>query len=170
MPKSLADGHIKVAVLTTAPADPDEPTPTELAAGIDASCAILASDFTAGPTDSDKVNEKALCTVNNANALGASNYALAMTIFRYFDATTKNSHATEDALWAALKVKGSEVWVYVRETAKLSTDAWANNDEIRFGCHAIVDELQPPSNQGGYIKSRAPFEVQTGWPNILCLT
>ena len=165
--RSLADGHIKVAVLTTKPTDPSAPTPTELAAGIDAGCAILASDFNFGPTDSDKIAEKALCTVNNANAMGASNGQAAMTIFRYFDDTTKNSAATEDALWAALKVKGTTVWIYARETAKLSTEAWADTDEIYYGAEVLTDDLQRPQNAGGYIKSRAPMEVQVGYPNIL---
>ena len=34
--KSLADGRTKLAILSTAPADPSAPTVTELTAGIDA--------------------------------------------------------------------------------------------------------------------------------------
>jgi hypothetical protein len=70
MPKSLSDGHVKVAVLTTAPSNVKSPTVTELNAGIDASCRILSTGFTFGFTDSDKVAEKALCDTNNVNALG----------------------------------------------------------------------------------------------------
>ena len=62
-------------MLTTKPANPAAPTATELNAGIDLSCDVMASDFTWGATDSDKVAEKALCVENNANALGASNFA-----------------------------------------------------------------------------------------------
>lgn len=166
MPKSLADGHTKFTILTTEPANPEAPTAAELNAGIDASCDILASDFTWGATDSDKVAEKALCTENNANSLGASNFAAGITPFRYFDATTKNAHATDDAVFQALKVKGTELWGYARKTLKKSTEAWALDDEIYFGAHVITDEPQPPSDQGGYIKYRVPMEVQDGYPNI----
>jgi hypothetical protein len=48
MPKSLSDGHAKVAVLTTAPANLASPTVAELNAGIDASCRILRSGFASG--------------------------------------------------------------------------------------------------------------------------
>ncbi len=126
MPKSLADGHVKVAVLTVAPANLSSPTTTELNAGIDASCRILSSDFAFGWTDSDKVAEKALCDINNANAIAASNFQAGMTIWRYFNAGTGVADPTEDSLWTAVKVKGTTLYIYVRETGKLSTQAWAS--------------------------------------------
>ena len=51
MPKSLADGHIKIAILTTAPANLAAPTVAELNAGINAAARILASDWMFSPTD-----------------------------------------------------------------------------------------------------------------------
>lgn len=166
MPRSLADGHIKVAILTTKPANPAAPTVTELTAGIDASCAIMASDFAFGATDSDKVAEKALCVTNNAQALGAGNYTAAMTLFRYFDATTKNADATADTAFAAVETKGTTLWVYARETAKLATEAWAASDEIYLGAEVITDTPQPPSDRGGFIKRRTVMEVQDAHDNI----
>jgi hypothetical protein len=167
MPRSLADGHTKFTILTEEPVDPEAPTAAELNAGIDASCRILASDFTWGAGDSDKIAEKALCVENNANSLGASNFNGGITPFRYFDATTKNAHATEDAVFAAVKVKGTELWAYARRTAKKSTEAWAAADEIFLGGHVLTDEPQPPSDLGGYIKTRVPLEFQDGYPNIV---
>lgn len=166
MPRSLADGHIKFTLLTAEPDDPRAPTATELNAGIDASCRILASDFSWSAGDSDKVNEKALCTEGNANSLGASNFNGGITPFRYFDAATKNAHATEDAVFAAVKVKGTELWGYARKTAKKSTEAWAADDEIYLGGKVLTDEPQTPSDGGGYIKTRVPLEFQEGYPNI----
>ena len=167
MPRSLADGHIKFTILTTKPTNPAAPTVTELNAGIDASCKILASDFNWGATDSDKVAEKALCTINNANALGPSNYQAGFTLFRYFDAMSKNSDATEDTVWVAVKLKGTSFWGYARKTAKLSTEAWAASDEIYLGAEGLTDTLQPPSDAGGYIKARCPVEIQSAWDNIV---
>lgn len=166
MPRSLADGHLKFTILTTKPADPAAPTAAELNAGIDASCAILASDFNWSPADSDKINEKALCTEGNANAIGASNYTTGITLFRYFDATTKNASATEDEAFAALKEKGTTVWGYARETAKKSTEDWDDDDEIYLGGEVTTDLPQKPQDQGGWTKRRVPMEMQNAYDNI----
>src|SRR5436190_24390074 len=123
MPKSLADGTIKLSIMSTKPVNPLAPTTTELAAGIDAACAILSSDFALGPTDSDKIAEKALCQEGNSNALGPSNYAGGLTLFRYFDSGVAED--PEDDAYQALKAKGARVWIAVRQTSKKSTAAWA---------------------------------------------
>lgn len=166
MPRSLADGHTKFILLTTAPANPAAPTAVELAAGIDASDRILASDFTFGPADSDKVAEKSLAAVSNANALGAGNYNCSFTAFRYFNATTGAVDASGDLVFSACKVKGTELWAYARRTGKMASAAIAVGDELFFGAHFIVDSPQPPSDLGGYIKVHIPTEVQDGWEYV----
>jgi len=162
MPKSLADGTIKLAILTTKPVNPLAPSVIELAAGIDASCRILSSDYLLGPTDSDKIAEKELCKAGNSNALGPSNYQAALTPFRYFDTSTDAFHATEDLVFQALKVKGTTLYLYERQTSKLSTEAWADGDEVS-GFEVVTDNPQKPSEAGGYIKRRVPMEVQDAW-------
>jgi hypothetical protein len=166
MPKSLADGHSKLTLLTTEPANPAAPTAAELNAGIDVSCAVLASDFTWSAGDSDKVNEKALCTTNNANSIGASNFTAGLTLFRYFDDGTGAVDVTEDAAFQAIKAKGTTVWGYLRENGKLATEDWVDGDEIVLGLEVQTDNPQRPSNAGGYIKRRVPMEPQNGWPEI----
>jgi len=168
MPRSLADGKTKLTFLTTEPANSQAPTAAELNAGIDASCNVLASDFTWGPTDSDKVQEKALCTKNNANAFGPSNYQAGVTPFREFDSTNPGKpDATADTVFAAMKVKGTELWGYARRTGKDANDAWATGDEIFFGAHVLTDSPQPPQDLGGYIKFRVPMEPQEGYEFIV---
>lgn len=160
--RSLADGHRKVAILTSSPSNPSAPTTTELNAGIDATSRILAADWTFGAADSDKVQEKSLADVNNVNALGASNYQAGATIFRYFDTVTGAPDATGDALWTATKSKGTTLYIYERESGKLATAAWASAD-IVFGLQVLTDEPQKPSDTGGYIKRRIPMEPQTAY-------
>lgn len=159
--KSLSDGHCKVAVLSVAPANLQVPTTTELNAGIDASCRILSSDFAFGFTDSDKVAEKALCDIINVNGLGASNFAAGMSIWRYWNEGTGVADPTGDSLWTATKVKGTTLYIYVRETGKLSTAAWASADELVAGGSFLSDNPQPPSDRSGYIKRRIPLEPQS---------
>jgi hypothetical protein len=160
--RSLALGHRKVAVLTTAPANPLAPTTTELNAGIDGTTRIMADDWVFGATDSDKVQEKSLADVNNINALGASNYDAAMTIFRYFDTVTGQPDATGDALFTATKTKGTLLYIYERETGKLATAAWASTDPV-FGMQVLTDDPQKPGSGDGYVKRRIPMEPQTAY-------
>lgn len=170
MPKSLADGHIKLAVLTTKPANPAAPTAAELIAGIGGAagvqCSVLSSDFTFTAAGSDKVQEKALCSTNNANALGASNFTAGLTVFRMFDSDDGTPDLTEDVLYQTLKAKGTTVWVYARETGQPETEAWTAGDELYLGMEVLTDNPQKPQNAGGYIKARIPMEPQRGWPNI----
>ncbi len=166
MPKSLAEGHIKVAILTTKPANPAAPTVAELNNGINAACRIMFSDWSWSATDSDKVDEKALCDRGNVNAFGASNYSAGMTIFRYFNAGTGAADPVEDSLFTATKAKGTSLWIYERETGKLESAPWAANDEISLGGEVLSDSPQKPSNGGGYIKRRIPLEPQSMHENI----
>jgi hypothetical protein len=166
MPKSLADGHKKLTILTTEPANPAAPTATELNAGIDVSCDVLASDFTWSAGDSDKFAEAALCETSNANSLGRDNFTAGITLFRAFDATTGAVATAEEVGYQALKVKGTTAWGYLRENGKDATDAWATGDEIDLGLRVLTDRPQMPGNGGGYIKRRIPLEPQAGWQGI----
>jgi hypothetical protein len=167
MPRSLADGHKKVAILTTKPVDPENPTVAELNAGIGgaagAGSRILLSDWTFGPTDSDTFNDRAVSEDGNANAYGASNFQFGMTVFRYFDETDGTPDATEDALFEAAKAKGTVLYVYERETGQDESDAWTAGDELWFGGEVLVDNPQKPSDAGGYVKRRVPGQVQKGY-------
>lgn len=166
MPKSLADGHEKIAVLLEEPDNPDNPTVTELVAGIDAACAILASGWTFGPTDSESFSEPAVCDEDNPEAYGRSNGQFMATLFRYFASLTPGqADPIADALFAALKAKGTRVWVYSRLTAKKSTEAWAASDEIRYGAEVLTDTPQNPE-PGGYIKRMVPGKIQKSWSDI----
>lgn len=152
---TLADGKKKISVMSTAPVDLKAPTVTELTAGIDAACRVVKSDFTLGPTGSDTVEETPLCAQGNGKAWGPSNYEGSMSVFRYFDPTTGapetgGSGAVGDELFQAVKVKGTQLWIALRETSKDSTEAWAADDEVQV---YTVQTDDPQNDDGqGYIK------------------
>ena len=157
MARSLADGRTKFALLTTKPADPFAPTVTELEAGIDASCAVLSSDFNIGPAASEGIDEKALCQEGNAQAPGASNATVEFSPFREFDETGKAlvggvDGEIGDAVFQATKHKGVRLWAYIRETSKKSTDPWAAGDEVN-GFEFITDNPQY-LERTGYVKRK----------------
>lgn len=159
--KSLADGHIKLAILSTAPADPEAPTVAELTAGIDASCRIAKTPYTLGPTTSETVNDPELCTDVNATVYGASNYEGQIAPFRYFDDTTKQVDVTGDEVYQALKTKGTEVWLVERESLKKSTEAWEAGDEVNV-YRVLLDNPKRNTDRTGYIKNIIDLAVQEG--------
>ncbi|WKN47150.1 hypothetical protein [Nocardioides sp. Arc9.136] len=170
MPRSLADGHKKIAVLTEKPVNPAAPTAAELAAGIGgaagAGCRILLSDWVFGPTDSDTFNDRAVCEEGNSPEFGASNYQAGMTVFRYFDEIDGTPDAVEDALFDAVKVKGTTLWIYERETGQPESEPWTTADDIWFGAEVRSDNPQRPGDAGGYVKRRIPLQVKKGYPGI----
>ena len=164
--RSLADGHLRWTVLTTKPADPAEPTAAELNAGTYMSRNVLASDFLWGFAESDRVQEKPLSETSNAQAIGAGNPQGRATFFRYFDEDTGNADSTDDQPFQTHKVKGTTLWAYARETAKLAAEQWEEGDEIYLGAEYVTDEPAPPSSRSGFIKYTVPFELQYTYPHI----
>jgi len=164
---SLADGRIKLSIMSVKPANPLSPTVTELEAGIDAAMRILSSDFKLGPTASDTVDEKPVGAEGNVKVLTTSNYEGNLTPFRYFDGTGKAETGTGgeigDNVFQALKVKGSRVWIAKRFTSKKSTDAWASGDEVEV--YEVVTDNAVAAEATGYIKFNTPVTVEDAWLN-----
>lgn len=161
----LADGKTKFVALTEKPVDPENPTATELAGGIDLSFKVLQENFLFGPTDSDKVGEKALGDEGNANVSAASNYQAGFSIWRQFaDEVTGGFDPVEDAGFDAVKAKGTSLWLYARKTEKRASEAFEAGDELYFGAEVATDTPQPID--GGWIKYRIPCDVQDGYPFI----
>ena len=159
----LADGKIKFTLLTTEPANPDAPTAAELNAGIDASCKVTADNFVWSARDSDKIGEAALCDESNAQAYTRSNYEASFQVWREYLAGG-GIDPTADALFEAVKFKGTELWGYIRKSDKKATEPWATGDEIPLGMRISVDT--PQMVDGGYIKYLVKAEPQRGWPFI----
>lgn len=173
MPKSLADGHTRVALLSTKPADPTAPTITELEAGIDASCRINSADYNVTPAASETVEEKELCVEGNAVAFGPSNGTVEFTPFRYFDETgAPETGGVEgeigDAVFQATKEKGTRMWIYHRETSKKATDPWLEGDEVD-GFEFITDNPQQV-DRTGYVKRKVVGAYQNMWLNATVAT
>lgn len=158
MPKSLADGRLKVIVMSVAPANLAAPTLAELAAGFDASPAILSNGFTLGPEASDTVDEKSIADEGNVKVMTASNFTGSITAFRYFVTATGVADPTADQLFQAMKEKGVPVWIAKRFTSKASAAALAAGDEVS------VFEVRPDNAQDaeatGYIKKIIPLQVE----------
>lgn len=156
--KVAADGKKKFTLLLSKPAA-DKPTAAELNAGQDISCAVLDSDANWTNTASDRFNEKPACTTGNSMALGASNYDTALTFLREYLVGGGIDSAGLDAGYQAVKTKGTTVWIYLRETDKLSTAPWAIGDEIHLGGEVVSDAPMRVNNDGN-VKRRIEFLPQ----------
>lgn len=156
MPKSLADGHTKLALFATKPDKIDSLKVADFATSIDASCRILSTDYSVGPQASETVDEKALCVPNNAQALGASNYQFEVTSFRYFDKSGKAEEKTGDnigdAVYQMLKTKGTTVWAVERFTSKESKEDWAEGDE--YSWYEVTMDVPQAAERSGFIKAK----------------
>lgn len=163
MPKSLAEGHTKVTILTdaNAPADPLNPTVAELNAGIDVSFQVLASDFSFGPDTSDTVQEPALGDDTNSTVYGASNWKCQMTFWRLFDAETGLTATADETGYQAAKTKGTTLHIYVRQNGQKSTEAWAATEEAMYE-EVVTDNPQLPSDTSGFVKRVVPMGPQQG--------
>ena len=161
--RTLAEGHIKLSILTTKPANPGAPTAAELTAGIDASCKVTKDGFRWTLADSDTVDDAALCVSGKAVAPGGDNYDLAIQIYRYW-LEAGGGDPDDDDLYAAMKTKGTTLWGYARITDKLGTEPWAANDEIHLGVEFWTD--WPQHVDGGWIKLKVPVLPTQGWPHI----
>lgn len=163
--KTLADGKTKLAILATAPENPEAPTVSELEAGIDASCNIAKTGYTLGPTTSETINDPELCVDVNSTVYGASNYEANFAVFRFYDEETGQVDVTGDEAFQALKTKGTEVWLVERETAKKSEEPWEAGDEVSV-YRVLLDNPQKSSDRTGYVKSTIVPAVQAGYLNV----
>ena len=162
MPKSLADGKIKLTLFTAPLEDFDA---AALNTGVDIECNILKSDFRLSATTSETVDDTELCADGNAVVFGASNYEGNMTVFRYFK-SDGSVDAAADTLWAAAKEKGSHLYLAMRENGRDHEAEWINGDEGEYW-HVITDEPQMPSDRGGYIKRTIPLGPQSKTPFVV---
>ena len=163
MPKALADGNIRVAVLATKPADPKALTVAEIEAGIDASCRVLKSDYRISAAASDTIADAELCSSTNAQVFGAGNYEGIITPFRYWDSTDLGkSDAEGDLVFQALRQKGATVFIVERMTGLAYDVPWAAGQEVNV-YELLLDNPTKAGEAGGYIKySQAPA-VQNAW-------
>lgn len=157
MPKSLAEGRVKVSFLATKPTNPAAATVAQLTAGVDLSCAIVAADFRLSPTDSDRVDDKALCDEGNVRAMGASNYEANMSFFRYLTSGGA-SDTPNDIAFTTFTGKGVTGY-FAKRWGKKSTDPWVAGDVYDL-FEVQADNPQDPQDLTGYVKFRQPFEVQ----------
>lgn len=158
--KVSADGKKKWALLTEKPAAiTGIPTAAELNAGLDFSCVVLESDITWSNAASDRFAEKASCQKGNSQALGASNFDLALTFLREYLAAGGPDKLAGDQAYEAARVKGTTLWIYLRESDKDSTAPWAETDIIDLGGEVVSDAPMRVNNDGN-IKRRIEFLAQ----------
>ena len=157
----LADKKRKLTILTTKPEDEANPTADELNAGIEACLKVAEEGFVHSAADSSTIDFKAVCG-DREEVLTDSNFTLTMSIVREYLAEG-GVDPSGDALFAALKTRGTTFWAYGRMTDKPALEPWEAGDEFYLGTRATTDNLQTPTNPG-WIMFNLPTKVQAGWP------
>lgn len=155
MPKTIADEHVALRLLSEPPTDPNAMTVTEFDAGVALECRIM--DYRLSPTDSDTLNQPEFCEATNANVPTRSNYEGNVTVFRYLDddglADTAN-----DVAWDALKEKGTTLYLVEREGPDHAAAGAAGQEYSYY--EVISDHPKVPTDRGGFIRREITLHVQ----------
>lgn len=159
--KSLADERKRFYVLTTKPADPNHPTVAELTAGIDASCKVSREGFTWTATDSDTVDDPELCSTSKAVAPSYNNADLGFQVYRYW-LTAGGADPTGDALFTAVKTKGTVLWGYYLHNDKDVGTLPVAGEEIVMGAEFWVDH--PQEGSSGWLKYKITCHANAVYP------
>lgn len=157
--KSLAKGHTKLTALAAPPANKNAITITELEAGTDLSPYIAMSGFQLGSTGSSTTDDPSLEQTGNFQALEGSNYAGALSPYRYFDPTTKLVDPAADVAFQMMKDKGTALYLVKRQSAKTGAEDWATGDEYSYYV-AYTDDPQAPATDTGYIKCPVTLAIE----------
>lgn len=159
MPRSIAEGRIKVTVLA---ADPELPSDgsgfidaATLNGGQDAQCNLARNGTRMSAAASDTINDPRLCDEGNANVLGASNYEWSWVVFRYYD-ESGDVDDTDDWLFDAVAEKGATIVAARRQNGKPHDEAWTDG-EVGYLWIGVNDNPQEPTDLGGYQKVTVPF-------------
>lgn len=161
MAYTAADASEKVTLLTIKPDDMAKPTVSELNGGIDIQDTILKSDFSLTATDSTTHPDTPLGSKGEWTNFASTKATASLTVLRDLDEHGQpDSGEGAETTFAALKERGTEVWLYVRKGPNPDGD-WAADDEVRIGAQGQTDVPREPSDsQAGFIKVVVPFGVQ----------
>lgn len=163
-PRTLGDERMKVAFLATVPAGGlEDLTAAELNAALDVSCRLAKDGTYFRAAASENITEAAICEPASTQALGPSNYEAQANVFRYFSETTTGSpDPSGDALFAALRQKGSTGVFVTRLVNKKWDEPWAQGDEYSAFQVESDNWIQQEDTSAGYVKATVPLIVKDG--------
>ena len=169
MPRTLADGRLRLFAMTVKPVNPAAVKVTEVTAGKNIACAVLKADYRLSATDDDAVGEATICDTGNATLPGNSNYEGKLTVVRYINETTGLADASPaDDAWTLFGTKGARLWVWESE-GKLQTSVPATGDPYDM-YEVVCATAKKPSDRTGYIKREITLHVQQAWESKFLVT
>ena len=165
-PKTFGDQKMKVAFSPTVPEDLDAATATFLNGALEASCRLVKDGTSFRFTGSETITEAAICEPAGAQAAGRDNYEATASIFRFWDpANPGTADAAGDALFSALRVKGSPGVFFIRYTSKRWDEPWAAGDEYQAFVVTSDNWSMPDNPHEGYMKATVPLFVSNAEAN-----
>lgn len=158
MPFTPADGGRKVTVLTTKPQNLQAVTPTEANAGVDIHDHVLKSDYRVSPTGSTTHNDTPLGAKGNHTHFAQSQASGNVTPFRDLDENGRPVTDSEtEAVFQLFAAKDQEMWLMDR-LGPDPDEPWVADDE--YSIYTVrPDDMQDPSDGGGFIKYVTPLAV-----------
>ncbi|NDK31180.1 phage tail tube protein [Nesterenkonia haasae] len=147
MGRRLSQGRIKLTLLVDAPADPENPTASELNDGHDASADIDMPSFVFTAADSDTRPNTKLVSRSQSQMVTNRNHEASIRVERGYTAGGDTASDDETAQLILDNV-GSRIWAYKRESDKWSTDEWEDGDMYAMGGSFEIDTPKRGDQEG----------------------
>lgn len=140
MARRLSHGRTKVTILVDEPDNPRRPSASELNDGHDASCDLRMNGFNFSAQASETADTTKLCNRATATTPTQRQHIGEAVVERGFDSDGEfDDEGSDETAQIVLDNIDANVWVYVRENGKWSTEEWDSGDEYRIGGEWTVD-------------------------------
>lgn len=165
-PKTFGDQRMKVAFSPTVPPDLGSASAEFLNSALEASCRLVKDGTSFRFTGSETITEAAICEPAGAQAAGRDNYEATASVFRFWDQANPGAADPEgDALFSALRVKGSPGVFFIRYTGKKWDEDWEGGDEYQAFVVTSDNWSMPDNPHEGYMKATVPLFVTNAEAN-----
>ena len=166
LPRTFGDQRMKVAFSPTVPPDLGSASAAFLNSALEVSCRLVKDGTTFRFTASETITEAAICEPAGAQAAGRDNYEATANVFRFWDKENPGQADPEgDALFSALRVKGSPGVFFIRYTGKKWDEDWEAGDEYQAFVVTSDNWSMPDNPHEGYMKATVPLMVSNAEAN-----
>ncbi len=160
MARLLAEQRERWVILSAKPADPENPTVTELDAGVRAEC-FFTTNTRLSATGSQTANEASLCDTASAQTPTTRQWEGSLEVFHDLDPDTGLPVEGGDGVHDALNAYGEKVWLTRLRGPLYTEPIAAGQPQTTF--EVVLDAEQDPADRTGSFKSVIPVFVHNEW-------
>lgn len=146
-------------------ADPSNPTPTELNAGVNLTCRVTVANYQFGITGNESITDPAPCDDIEAGVPGRATVEAGFDMFRFKD-------TADDIAWTTFTEKGLPGYLVERigqfpEGVRVEDAPYKAADVVQILDALTFDPVPQSPATAGYEKFRQTFAPQRHWPRAV---